>query len=90
MPTSLYYDLLPHLPKRLSASVRASERASDMSRELRTTEDSTFYGRVVLTPPRKGQLSINNFVRKVGPLVTPEKGRFNLYGSVPIGGVNQR
>lgn len=69
VPTSLYYDLLSHLPEK-SAANRAKERAADIASELRKDEESSFYGRIVITTtPKKGELSLNNFVRKVSPLL---------------------
>lgn len=79
VPTSLYYDLLNDLPKKLSDSYLAQERASDIAKELRTDEDSAFYGRITIQSPKKGELSLTNFVRKVSPLVTPNKGKLSLY-----------
>ncbi|MDB5870886.1 MAG: hypothetical protein JWQ07_328 [Ramlibacter sp.] len=69
VPTSLYYDLLSHLPDK-SPAERAKERAADIAAELRKEEDSPFSGRIVITSaPKKGQISLNNFVRKVYPLL---------------------
>lgn len=69
VPTSLYYDLLSHLPVK-SATDRAKERAADIASELRKDEESPFAGRIVITTaPKKGELSLNNFVRKVYPLL---------------------
>lgn len=43
-------------------------------------DDSPFYGRIVTTTsPKKGQLSLNNFVRKVAPLVIQDKGHLGVY-----------
>lgn len=69
VPTSLYYDLLSHLPVK-SAAERAKERAADIATELRKDEESPFAGRIVITTaPTKGEISLNNFVRKVYPLL---------------------
>jgi DGQHR domain-containing protein len=65
VPTSLYLDLLRHLPNKNAADV-TKERASDLATELRRTETSPFYGRIaVVGPPRRGQISLVNFVRKI-------------------------
>lgn len=73
VPTSLYYDLLPHLSIK-SASDRAKERAADIASELRKDEESPFAGRIVITTtPKKGELSLNNFVRKIYPLLLDGK-----------------
>lgn len=69
VPTSLYYDLLSHLPKKSPADV-SKERAADLASEVKRDEESPFYGRIVVTTaPKKGELSLNNFVRKVSPLL---------------------
>lgn len=69
VPTSLYYDLLNHLPDKSPADM-AKERAADIAAELRKDEESPFYSRIVITTsPKKGELSLNNFVRKIYPLL---------------------
>jgi len=78
--TSLYYDLLKHLPSNKSDSDIAKERASDIADMLRRDENSPFFGRVVVvTSPKRGEVSLTNFVRKVAPLVQRNKGKFHLY-----------
>ncbi len=80
VPTSLYYDLLKKLPKQKSDSELAKERAADIATILKRDEESPFYNRiVVVTAPTRGQLSLTNFVRKVAPIVQPNKGKFELY-----------
>jgi len=78
VPTSLYYDLLKHLPLK-SESEMAKEIAADIANILRKDENSLFFNRIVISAPRKGQLSLTNFVRKISPLVTDKKGKFNIY-----------
>lgn len=69
VPTSLYYDLLKHLPGKTAADV-ARERAADLASEIKKDESSPFYGRIVVTTsPVKGEISLNNFVRKISPLL---------------------
>lgn len=69
VPTSLYYDLLSHLPKKSPADA-AKERAADLATEIKRDEESPFYGRIVVTTsPKKGEMSLNNFVRKIHPLL---------------------
>jgi DGQHR domain-containing protein len=87
VPSSLYLDLLKHLPKEKNVSERAKERTADIARELGRDEESPFYGRiVVLTSPKKGELSLTNFVRKVEPII--RKGgalaKFNVDTQVKI------
>jgi DGQHR domain-containing protein len=81
VPTSLYLDLLKHLPKMRTPGEIATERATDIATQLRRDRASVFYGRIVVTTsPRQGsQISIVNFVRKLAPYVNPEKGLLNLF-----------
>jgi DGQHR domain-containing protein len=70
VPTSLYLDLLHHLPNRRGAEV-VKERASDLATQLRKDEGSPFFERIaVVTAPRPGQISLVNFVRKISLLIT--------------------
>ena len=78
VPSSLYYDLLKHIPHKRPGEY-AKERAVDIAQELKKDEESPFYGRIVITTsPKKGELSLTNFVRKVHPLLL-EKGSFHVY-----------
>ncbi len=79
VPTSLYYDLLKHLPTKKSEGDMAKERAADIANILRKDEETVFFTRIVISSPKKGQLSLSNFVRKVSPLLLKTKGKFNLY-----------
>ena len=75
VPTSLVYDLLSRLPGSKSTTEIAQERSADIANALRKDKDSVFYNRiVVMNSPKKGQISITNFVRKLVPLVHPERG----------------
>lgn len=80
VPTSLYLDLLHHLPNKKSGEV-AKERAADIATQLRKDEDSPFFERIVITSsPKPGQtVSLTNFVRKVAVHVAPDKGILNAY-----------
>jgi DGQHR domain-containing protein len=74
VPTSLYLDLLKMLPNK-SASDSAKERSADLATQLRQSEDSPFFDKIVVTiAPKKGQVSLTNFVRKIAPLVTQDRG----------------
>jgi DGQHR domain-containing protein len=74
VPTSLYLDLLGKLPIKRAADA-ARERAVDIGNELRKNEESPFFQRVVVTvAPKLGQVSLTNFVRKITPLVSQDKG----------------
>ena len=81
VPTSLLYDLLKHLPGERKPAEIANERAAEIANILRKAENSPFRDRIVVTSsPRRGsQLSITNFVRKVAPLVHPERGSLRVW-----------
>lgn len=80
VPTSLYLDLLRELPASKNPVEIAKERSADLATQLRRDEDSPFYERiVVIGAPKTGQISLVNFVRKISPLVTPEKGLLSVY-----------
>lgn len=65
VPTSLYLDLLRYLPSK-NAAEAIKERATDLATELRRKETSPFFERIaVLTSPKRGQVSLVNFVRKI-------------------------
>lgn len=67
VPSSLYIDLLKFLPKG-NASDIAKNRAADIAYLLRSDESSPFFNRIVVTTsPKKGQLSLTNFSRKIVP-----------------------
>lgn len=68
VPSSLYYDLLQHLPRRLTESEVIQERANDLVALLRRDAESPFYRRIVVTTsPKDGQLSSTNVIRKLSP-----------------------
>lgn len=79
VPTSLYFDLLKHLPPNKSEADMAKERAADIASTLKKDEESPFYQKIVVSPPKSGELSLTNFVRKIAPLVTDKKGFFHTY-----------
>lgn len=79
VPTSLYLDLLGKLPFK-QAGEAAKERAADIANTLKRDEDSVFFERIVVTnSPSDGQVSLVNFVRKISPLVTQDKGLLGAY-----------
>jgi DGQHR domain-containing protein len=78
VPKSLYYDLLKHLPPDKSEADLSKERAVDIANELKKDEFSPFLNRIVITPPKSGEISLNNFVRKVSPLIG-KNGFFKSY-----------
>ncbi len=78
VPSSLYIDLLGRLPRELSPKETAQNRASDIADVLNKSETSPFYNRIAITSsPKAGQISKSNFVRKVEPLVTFERGKLS-------------
>jgi DGQHR domain-containing protein len=79
VPTSLYLDLLKQLPPKKSHGDFAKERAAELNERFRVDPNSVFYNRIVYSGPRKGQMSLTNFVRKISPLVHPDTGKFRLY-----------
>lgn len=81
VPSSLYLDLLKQLPAQYKSDSEISkERASDIGTELKRDEDSPFYSRIVATSaPKKGEISLANFVRKVTPLIQPGKGLLSAF-----------
>jgi len=80
VPTALVYDLLSHLPDKKRPADVANERAAEIATNLRKDKNSPFYERIVVTQaPGKGKLSITNFVRKVAPLVHPERGALKIF-----------
>lgn len=82
VPTSLYLDLLHNLPGKSPADA-ARERAADLATLLRRDEDSPFYERIAVTSsPRSGQISLVNFVRKIAPHVTRDKGILGTYSEL--------
>jgi DGQHR domain-containing protein len=79
VPTSLYLDLLGSLRNKKPQD-EARERASDIAVQLRRDENSAIYDRIVVTrPPKAGELSLNNFVRKVAPLIIRDRGFLSNY-----------
>lgn len=79
VPTSLYYDLLKQLPLKKPAEV-AKERSVDIATDLRRDDISPFFGKIVVTTaPKRGELSLTNFVRKVAPLITEGRGFFDSF-----------
>lgn len=82
VPTSLYYDLLQHLPPTKSPSEVAKEKAADIAHTVSRDEESPLFNRVTVVPPRPGQtVSLSNFVRKVSPLLqsSPSKSVISGY-----------
>lgn len=80
VPTSLIYDLLAYLPSNKTSSEVAQEKATEIANILRKDEASPFYAKIaVVSSPKKGEISLTNFVRKVSPYFIKDKGKFNRY-----------
>jgi DGQHR domain-containing protein len=80
VPTSLVYDLISYLPSKVSPNDIARERAIEIAKAVRKTPGTALQNRIVTTSsPKNGQVSLTNFVRKVQPLVHPERGRLKTY-----------
>ncbi len=80
VPSSLYYDLLKFLPPTKTDSEVAKERAADLASRLKSDESSPFYGRIVVTiAPKRGEISLTNFVRKLSPLLKRPDGRLTQF-----------
>ena len=75
VPSSLYLDLLRHLPKKKTDKERLEERIADISRELTRDPESVFYQRIVsTTSPKAGQVSLTNFARRLRTVLHPNTG----------------
>jgi len=71
VPTSLYYELLRYLPATKTEAELTKERAADLASKMKNDEGSPFFAKIVVTiAPKRGELSLTNFVRKVAPLLT--------------------
>jgi len=82
VPSSLYFDLLKHIPNKKPSEI-AKERTADIASDLKRDEESPFYGKIVVTTsPRRGELSLTNFVRKVTPLILKGKGIFASFSEI--------
>ena len=76
VPTSLYLDLLKHLPRTKKPAEIAKDKAADIADGLRKDEESPLFSRITIVPPKPGQtISLVNFVRKVAPLVQTDPVR---------------
>ena len=79
VPSSLYLDLLKRLPKDKTEKELLQERATNISDALRKDEDSPFFNKIVImSSPKKGEISLTNFVRKITPLIQ-KNGKLSLY-----------
>lgn len=80
VPTSLYYDLLKRLPSRKTPAERAKEKVVEIARQLNNDIESEFYERIItIRSPKKGEISITNFVRKIYPLLLEDKGTLSEF-----------
>jgi DGQHR domain-containing protein len=83
VPSSLYYDLLPHLDAgKKDEQLRAIDmNARALARALTQDEGSPFFGRIVINraPVRGRELSMTNFIRKVRAYLQQPKGTLAAY-----------
>ena len=80
VPSSLYLDLLRHLPKVKTEKEQLEERISDISRELTRNSESIFFQRVIsTTSPKVGQVSLTNFARRMRPIFSSHTGLLSTY-----------
>jgi len=87
VPSSLYSDLLKNLPFKSPAEI-GKESAANIAIELKKDEDSPFYAKIVITTsPKRGQISLTNFVRKITPLILPGKGILQVYNQIEQRGI---
>jgi DGQHR domain-containing protein len=78
--SSLYLELLKSLPGTRNPNEDAKQRAVDLAHQLKADEASPFYGRIVsTTSPKKGELSLTNFVRKLQPMLKIGTGRLHTF-----------
>lgn len=67
--SSLYLELLKNIPGSKTAVENARIRTVDIAHLLRQDDASPFFGRIIsTTSPRRGEISMTNFVRKVSPM----------------------
>jgi DGQHR domain-containing protein len=79
VPTSLYFDLIKHLPKK-TISDQTKERAADIASILRIDEESPFFGKiVVISSPKSGEISLTTFIKAVSPIISEGKGLLSTY-----------
>lgn len=80
VPSSLYLDLLKHLPKQKSEKDRLDERIADISKDLTRNSESVFYSRIVsTTSPSAEQVSLTNFARRLRPVLHRSNGILGTY-----------
>lgn len=88
VPTSLYYDLLKMLPTQKNPSDSAKEKAAAIAESLRKDASSIFFERIVIvTSPKNGEISLNNFVRKLSPLIVEGKGSLQAFTQREVAGI---
>jgi DGQHR domain-containing protein len=80
VPSSLYIDLLKHLPKKKTEKEILEERVADISRIMSRDPESVFFQRIVSTTlPSEGQVSLTNFARVLRPHIHPTTGILGTY-----------
>lgn len=78
VPSSLYIDLLKHLPHKKTEKEITDERIADITRNLDADEDSPFYQSIAFTrQAAKGEISLVNFARVLRPHLSRQAGVLN-------------
>lgn len=80
VPSSLYLDLLKHLPRQKTDREIVDERVADIARRINSDEASPFFQRLIFTrTARAGEISLTNFARVVRPHLARPTGVLSLY-----------
>lgn len=82
VPASLYLDLKRQIPTLSAKTITelAKEKTVDIADALRKNPKSIFFEKIAVTSsPSKGQISLNNFVRKVHVHLVEGKGALAIY-----------
>lgn len=80
VPSSLYIDLLKHLPKKKTEKEVLEERVADLAKIMSRDPESVFFQRIVsTTTPSEGQVSLTNFARVLRPHIHPTTGILGTY-----------
>jgi DGQHR domain-containing protein len=88
VPSSLYIDLLKHLPHKKTEKEITDERIADITRNLDADEQSPFYQHIVFTRQAgKGEISLVNFARVLRPHLSRQSGTLGLYTEIEQEGV---
>jgi DGQHR domain-containing protein len=83
VPSSLYIDLLKHLPHKKTEKEITDERIADITRNLDADEESPFHQSIAFTrQAAKGEISLVNFARVLRPHLSRQAGVLGLYTEI--------